>query len=95
MTRLGVTTGGKPRLEMLETIREYAHAKLRASGDAETVPQRHAAYYLSFAELASRHLDDKLWLDQLDADHDNLRTALHWLLAREDVEGGLRLSCAF
>jgi predicted ATPase len=90
----GATTGVQPRLVMLKTIREYALAKLESSGEAETIRRRHAAYYLSLAELASPQLDDQPWLDQLDTDHDNLRAALQWLLDQEDVEGGLRLSGA-
>ena len=31
-------------------------------------------------------------LERVDAEHDNLRAAIAWLLATEDAEGGLRLA---
>jgi predicted ATPase len=35
----------KPRLLLLETLREFASERLRASGKAEAVAARHAAYF--------------------------------------------------
>ena len=37
---------------MLETIREFGLEQLAASGELETVQQRHAEWYLAFAEDA-------------------------------------------
>jgi tetratricopeptide (TPR) repeat protein len=34
------------------------------------------------------------WLDQLEADHGNLRAALRWCVQRPDVESGLRFGAA-
>ncbi|HWE60119.1 MAG TPA: helix-turn-helix domain-containing protein, partial [Chloroflexota bacterium] len=41
---------GEPRLDMLETIREYGREQLTASGELETLRARHAAHYLTWVE---------------------------------------------
>jgi predicted ATPase/DNA-binding CsgD family transcriptional regulator len=45
-----------PRFEMLETIREYAAERLKASGEAEEMRWRHAAHFLAEAEAAAPHV---------------------------------------
>lgn len=37
---------------------------------------------------------ERQWLEQLEVEHDNLRTALRWLLAQDEADGALRLSGA-
>ncbi len=91
------TANGAARFRMLETIDEYAREQLEASGEADAVRQRHAAYFLAFAEQAARGLwgaDQVASLAQLEADHDNLRATLRWARARSDVALGLRLATA-
>jgi len=83
--------GGR-RYRMLETIREYALARLEETADAEISQQRHRDYFLTMAEEAEPHLqqaDQKEWLDRLDAEHDNIRAALKW-----SVDGDYRLRMA-
>ncbi len=73
---------GTARYRMLETIREFALERLAASGEAETVRQRHAAYFLALAEryeLAELLPDGDQVLALLEAEHANLRAALAWL----------------
>jgi predicted ATPase/class 3 adenylate cyclase len=87
---------GEPRFIMLETIREYARERLESTGEATTLRRRHLAYYLALAELAEPRLSaaDQLdWLDRLEQDHDNLRTALAWAVEHEP-EDALRLGGA-
>ena len=82
---------GEPRYGMLETIREYALERLEASGEAEDVRRRHAAY---FVELAERGRQDEpyllgtqeAWLERLDRERDNLRAALAWARDRREDE---------
>jgi len=94
LIRQVVQSDGSTRYTMLETIREYGLEQLEAHGEVETLRSRHAEYTLGLAENAAPHLegpDPRPWLDRLTADHDNLRAAMDWLLAREDVQRGLRL----
>jgi predicted ATPase/class 3 adenylate cyclase len=66
-----------PRYWMLETIREYASERLEASGEAEELRRRHAELFLNLAEEAEPHLaTGGKWLDRLDVEVDNLRSAL-------------------
>ncbi len=88
---------GGPRFIMLATIREYALERLRASGEEDAIADAHAAYYLTFAErgdLALRGPEQDVWLKRLEADHHNLRTALHWFVEHGAAEDALRLSSA-
>jgi predicted ATPase/DNA-binding CsgD family transcriptional regulator len=87
----------EPRFRMLETIREYALERLAASGEAEAVRRSHADYFLALAERAEPELtgaDEDVWLDRLEAEHDNLRAAASWFDARAAAEDGLRLAGA-
>ena len=88
---------GEPRVVMLETIRDFAQERLDASGETETVRRRHTLAYVALAEEAEPHLlyrDQVRWLDQLEQEHDNLRTALSWALERGETDLALRLSSA-
>jgi predicted ATPase len=87
---------GEPRLVMLETIREYARERLLASGQANQIWQRHAAYHLALAESAERELSgehQERWLQRLGAEYDNFWAALKWY-AVSDIGAGLRLATA-
>lgn len=57
----------------------------------------HAQYFLEVAEEGAACLKGKEqgdWLKRLEAEHDNVRTALGYLLAEQDAEAGLRLAIA-
>jgi non-specific serine/threonine protein kinase len=85
----------EPRYLMLETIREYALERLRASGEERTARESHARHYLSLAEQAAALAftrGDERRLDRLDVEHDNLRAALGWAEAAGEAELGLRLA---
>jgi predicted ATPase/DNA-binding SARP family transcriptional activator len=89
------------RFRMLETLREYGWEKLRASGEEESLRDRHRDYFLEFSEHAATKRngpEQAAWLQQLALQHDNLRAALAWCeLARPDhsaAEPGLRLARA-
>jgi predicted ATPase/DNA-binding transcriptional regulator YiaG len=82
--------GEKRRLEMLETIREYAWERLCAAGEQEQTSKAHMVYFLRLAEEAEAHLwkaEQVEWCEQLELELDNLRVAVGWLLKR--AEDGL------
>jgi predicted ATPase/transcriptional regulator with XRE-family HTH domain len=89
---------GEPKYGMLWTIREFGQERLAESGEAQAMSRRHAAYFLELAEEAEPHLTSAgrgPWLEQLEAEHHNLRAALDWCLSEEgDKEIGLRLAGA-
>ena len=87
---------GKSRYRYLETIRQYAMEKLLESGDAVNARDRHLAYFTDYARRAEEHFDTaerSLWLDRLELEHDNIRSALGWAL-ESDPESALRMVCS-
>ena len=84
----------EPRFVMLETIREYGREVLSTSGEAEETQRAHAAYYLALAEEIEARLvgaGKQRWLERLQRDHENLRTAIAWLMEHQEQEAALRL----
>ena len=92
------TRDGGMRYRLLEPIRQYALEKLEESGEAEVVRRRHAEYCLTLAEEAEPGLEgvqQQKWVNRLEIEHDNIRTALSWSLERaEGAELGLRMGAA-
>jgi predicted ATPase/class 3 adenylate cyclase len=79
---------------MLETIHEYAAERLEESGEGDELRRRHADYYLALAEKAEPHLlgiDPIGWLERLEREHDNVRTALDRFEAAGETQLALRL----
>src|SRR5713226_5481995 len=71
--------GGEGRYRLLETVRQYARDRLLEAGEAEAVRGRHLGFVLRLAEEAEPKLsgpEQVVWLDRLEAEHDNLRAAL-------------------
>jgi predicted ATPase/transcriptional regulator with XRE-family HTH domain len=82
--------GAALRYRLLETIRQFAAARLSEAGQDETtaVHAAHCAHYLSVAETAAPHLtgpDQGSWLARLDADQANLRRAAGHAASRPDA----------
>jgi predicted ATPase len=92
------TTGeGQVRYHMLEPVRQYAREKLEEGREADTLARRHAAFFLEFAEAAEAQLRGEQqgkWLERLELEHGNLRTAPSWMLDSGGSELALRLSGA-
>ena len=84
------------RYRLLETIRQYARGKLVDCGREAAVRDRHLDYFLELALLAEPNLrakDQVAWLDRLDEELDNIRSAIEWSLATR-IEDGLQLAAA-
>ncbi|MFN8677756.1 MAG: LuxR C-terminal-related transcriptional regulator [Thermomicrobiales bacterium] len=85
----------EPRFRMLETIREFAWEQLTASGEEDEIKRRHATWCLTLAERCNLNNAPgstvRVALDRLEAERDNLRTALTWLLDHGETETALRL----
>ena len=84
----------EPRFVMLETVREYGLERLAASGEVEFTRRAHAAYCIVLAEEGISEASEKRmesWLRIWDAEHDNLRAALDWLVETSHGEWALRL----
>lgn len=83
---------GEARYSMLQIILEFARRKLRAANEAERVQARHFDYFLTMAQQARLFGKEKgMWLDRLEAEHDNLRSALALALQAKTPEKGAEL----
>jgi predicted ATPase len=85
------------RYRMLEPVRQYAFEKLEESGGVEEARRRHAAFLLALAEEAAPRIkghEQVGWLDRLEAENDNLRTAISWSLEGEDAAAAARFGWA-
>jgi predicted ATPase/class 3 adenylate cyclase len=77
---------GDVRFAMLETIHEYASERLSTSGEAPVIQDRHADAVIALAQAAPQDAERGRWLDRMDDEHDNIRTAFEHLVAIDDVE---------
>jgi non-specific serine/threonine protein kinase len=86
---------GLSRYRLLETIRQYAWEQLAESGEEPALRRQHVDYFRAYAEHVSTTPEQpgqEPWTARLLADHDNLRTALRWLLETGQGEKALRLA---
>jgi len=87
---------GESRYRYLETIRQYAMEKLLESGEAVEARNHHLAYFMEYAGNTEEKLVSAqrlLWLNRLEIEHDNLRSALGWAL-ESDPESALQMVCS-
>jgi tetratricopeptide (TPR) repeat protein len=83
------------RVELLETIHQYAADELRATGEADAMHNHHARYYTDLAErleILKRTMAEPP-MDRAEADLDNFRAALAWA-TDNDLRTALRLCSA-
>jgi predicted ATPase/class 3 adenylate cyclase len=84
-------TNNEPRFVLLETLREFGWEQLEASGEQDTIRQRHASFYLVLAEQAEASLENVeqvQWMNQMEQEHDNLLAALEWSRTAEGAIAG-------
>jgi predicted ATPase/class 3 adenylate cyclase len=89
--------GEERRYRLLETVRQYGRDKLLNSGEVENARRRHRNFFLELAERAEPEVqgpDQQVWLERLEREHDNLRTALEWSVGVGEADVALRLAAA-
>ncbi len=101
---VSVEAGAAPetRYRMLETIRQYAHAKLIESGKEAAARSRHLMYYVELSEKIEFkfHGPEQTATNELiENELDNIRLALRWCLDKGsnpiwNLEPGLHLASA-
>lgn len=98
LVRLDRETGADPRFRMLETIREYALEQLEQSQEGDDVRDRHLRWCADLGERMASDVggaEQAVWLNRLDAEHDNMRGALGWAVRTGDRgHHGLRLAAS-
>ena len=97
LLRVRDTSDGEAGFVMLETLREFAAEQLHLDPDAGDVGRRHAYAFLALADEAKPHLAGPArepWLRRLEADYENLRVAMQWLLEHQDAQRACRLASA-
>lgn len=88
------TADGGMRYHLLETVAEYAAERLAAAGERDRVRLRHLAAYRELARTGSQELRGSRqthWLRVLEAEHDNVRTALRTAVDAGAEQDGLCL----
>ena len=87
----------EPRFLMLQTIREFAADRLEQSGEAAAIKDRHLKTFITLAERAQPFMfgrERKEWLDRLEMEQDNYRTALDWAITSGNARSALLLSAS-
>jgi non-specific serine/threonine protein kinase len=82
-------TDGVVRYRLLETLRQFARDRLSSQDDALDIHRRHATHYVTLVDEAEPNLvgaNQGEWLDRLEAEHDDLRAALRWVLDNRVAE---------
>ena len=85
------------RYHLLETLRDFGLQRLAAGADEAATRARHAAALVDLAVSADGRLNGPGQVDtlkELEAEHENLRAALYFLLERGEGVAALRLSGA-
>ena len=90
---LHVAENGRYDLHVL--LRQYAHeALIENLGDLKVTQIAHGNFFFSLSQRSYdgfyKMQDEKLWVDRLNVELENIRTALNWWLERGEVETALR-----
>lgn len=83
------------RYGMLEPVRQYALERLVEGGEDEETRRRHAEFFVALAEQARPKVRAEVeWLERLEQENGNLRGALSWAHAADDISTAARLGWA-
>ena len=82
---VGAEDGTGDRFRMLETIRDYAAARLLEADDAAGAQARHFGFFSQAVDRRAGE-DEDSYCGRLRADYDNIRVALGWASRQDDPE---------
>jgi non-specific serine/threonine protein kinase len=85
------------RFSMVETIREFATARLQEAGEAPQARRRHATHFADVAIQSSSSLvgpDARHWAARLASAVDDLRAMLQWALENGEIDLGLEVGAS-
>lgn len=91
------SAGEEARFSMLRAVREFGLEQAREAGELDAARERAVAWYASqSAAIAAglRGSDAQSWRAWCGREHENLRTAIEWMLASDTPQDALRLSAA-
>ncbi len=83
------------RYQLLESVRQYAHEKLRDAGEENALRDRHLSCFLQLVEEAAVHQKEAgqtHWLERLQVEYSSIRSAMAWALESGKIEAGLRMT---
>jgi len=89
-----VETDGEPRFRLLFVIREFAKERLGEDDDERSVRRRHAEFMIDLLREAASELfgpDRPARLDELEREHDNVRSAIAWAIDNDESRIALGL----
>ncbi len=88
-------TGRETEYRLLDTLRDYADARLRQRNEYDELRRRHAEWICILAEQLSTAIhgpDQRAWLNWVMYDDANIRAALKWAIDQQDSERALRIA---
>jgi len=87
---------GQQRYRFMVTLLEYALKRLMQTEERDTISRGHAEFFVDLAVEGEPKLmstEQKVWLEGLNAEYDNIRAVLNWT-SKKNAEMGLRLAGA-
>jgi len=77
-----------------ETMREYAHLRLREAGEEDPLEERCVDYYISTCRRSAEGVRNRLvpWLEWMDIEIDNVRIVLRRCVVHDDASRGVDLA---
>lgn len=90
-----VRAGEHRRFRLLETVREYAAARLAASGKEEEIARKHVEFFRRMvAEYSARLWEpgEDRWLNRLEDEWPNLRRTIFWHLQEGETGDGMMMA---
>ena len=87
---------GEPRIDLLQTVREFARERLQSAGEWQSTAHRHAQHYLALVQGLAPRLRTAEYLtarDRIETELDNFRAALEWSLPAQggDDQGNVTI----